>query len=142
MDALNRKRVRQERSRPVADAMHLWLIEQRKKVPEGSATIKAIDYSLGRWQALMRYIDDGDLPADNNWVENQIRPIAIGRSNWLFAGSLRAGKRAAAVMSLVHSAKLNGHDPYAYLKDVLERLPTQPASRVQELLPHRWSPTT
>ena len=142
LDALQRKRIRQERSRPVADALHLWLIEQRKKVPEGSATIKAIDYSLSRWQALTRYIDDGDLPADNNWVENQIRPIAIGRNNWLFAGSLRAGKRAAAVMSLVHSAKLNEHDPYAYLRDVLERLPTQPASRVDELLPHRWQAAT
>ena len=120
--------------------MHLWLTEQRQKVPHGSATAKAIDYSLNRWTALVRFIDDGELPVDNNWVENQIRPIALGRANWLFAGSLRAGKRAAAVMSLVHSARLNGHDPYAYLKDVLTRLPTQPASRVQELLPHRWQP--
>jgi len=77
---------------------------------------------------------------NNNWVENRIRPIALGSKNWLFAGSLRAGKRAAAVMSLVQSAKLNGHDPYAYLKDVLARLPTQPASRIEELLPHRWRP--
>jgi transposase len=138
LDAAQRKRIRQDRSRPVADAFHLWLIEQRKKVPEGSATAKAIDYSLGRWQALTRYIDDGELSADNNWVENQICPIALGRSNWLFAGSLRAGQRAAAVMSLVHSARQNGHDPFAYLRDVLERLPTQPASRVEELLPHRW----
>lgn len=114
----------------------------RKKVPEGSATARAIDYSLGRWTALTRYIDDAQLPADNNWVENQIRPIAIGRSNWLFAGSLRAGQRAAAVMSLVHSARLNGHDPYTYLRDVLERLSTQPASRADELLPHRWQPTS
>jgi transposase len=139
LDAPERRRIRQERSRPVADGLHLWLTQQRRKLPEGSATTKAIDYSLNRWAALTRYIDDGNLPADNNWVENQIRPIAIGRSNWLFAGSLRAGKRAAAVMSLVHSAKLNGHDPYAYLRDVLERLPTQPASRIDELLPHRWS---
>jgi hypothetical protein len=138
LDALQRKRIRPERARPVADAMHLWLNAQRRKVPEGSATAKAIDYSLDRWQALTRYIDDGDLPADNNWVENQIRPIAIGRSNWLFAGTLRAGQRAAATMSLVHSARLNGHDPFAYLRDVLERLPTQPASRIDELLPHRW----
>ena len=85
-------------------------------------------------------IDDGELPIDNNWVENQIRPIAIGRNNWLFAGSLRAGKRAAAVMSLVMSAKLNGHDPWAYLKDVLTRLPTHLNSRIDELLPHRWQP--
>lgn len=75
-------------------------------------------------------------------MENLIRPIALGRSNWLFAGSLRAGKRAAVIMSLVHSAKLNGHEPHAYLKDVLERLPTQPASRIDELLPYRWQPST
>ena len=137
-----RKATRQERARPIADALQQWLTQQRQKVPDGSATAKAIDYSLKRWVALTRYIDDGDLPIDNNWVENQIRPIAIGRSNWLFAGSLRAGKRAAAVMSLVHSARINDVDPYAYLKDVLERLPTLPASRIAELLPHRWQPYT
>ena len=125
----------------LADALQQWLAGQRRQVPDGSATARAIDYSLKRWQALTRYIDDGDLPADNNWVENQIRPIAIGRSNWLFAGSLRAGQRAAAVMSLIQSAKLNGHELHAYLSDVLERPPTQPASRVGELLPHRWQPT-
>jgi len=138
LDPDERRRIRQIKARPVADALGKWLQLQRQKVPDGSAIAKAIDYSLGRWAALTRYLNDGDLPADNNWVENQIRPIAIGRNNWLFAGSLRAGKRAAAVMSLVHSARLNGNDPYAYLKDVLERLPTQPASRVDELLPHRW----
>lgn len=138
--AKERRRVRQRKSRRVAAALHKWLLAQRQLVPDGSATAKAIDYSLKRWKALTRYIDDGDVPISNNWVENQIRPIALGRSNWLFAGSLRAGQRAAAVMSLVHSAKINGHDPYAYLKDVLERLPSQPASRVEELLPHRWTP--
>jgi len=133
-----RRQARQQRSRPTADALHQWLVQQRHKVTDGSATAKAIHYSLNRWAALTRYIDDADLPIDNNWVENQIRPIALGRNNWLFAGSLRAGKRAAAIMSLVHSARLNGHDPYVYLRDVLERLPTQPASRVDNLLPHRW----
>ena len=138
-----RRRIRQRKSRRVAAALHRWLMGKRQQVPNGSATAKAIDYSLKRWEALTRYIGDGDLPISNNWVENQIRPIALGRANWLFAGSLRAGKRAAAVMSLVHSARINGHDPYAYLKDVLERLPTHPASRVDDLLPHRWtSPTT
>jgi hypothetical protein len=87
----------------------------------------------------VRFADDGDLPPDNNHIENRIRPIVLGRSNWLFAGSLRGGQRAAAAMSLIQSAKLNGHDPYAYMKDVLTRLPTQPASRIEELLPHRWS---
>uniref|UniRef100_UPI0013D4BE66 IS66 family transposase n=1 Tax=Acinetobacter baumannii TaxID=470 RepID=UPI0013D4BE66 len=78
---------------------------------------RAIDYSLKRWPALVRYLDAPTVPIDYNHVERQIRPVALGRSNWLFAGSLRAGQRAAAVMSLIQSAKLNGHDPYAYLKD-------------------------
>ena len=137
----DRRAARQQRSRPTADALRQWLTQQRQKVPDGSATARAIDYSLNRWAALTRYIEDGELPVDNNWVENRIRPIAIGRQNWLFAGSLRAGKRAAAVMSLIQSAKLNGLDPYAYIRDVLKRLPTQPASRIQELLPHCWQPS-
>ena len=137
-DSLGRLEARRRRSRPVADALHQWMRMQRQKIPDGSATARAIDYSLNRWVALTRFLDDGDLPIDNNWVENRIRPIALGRQNWLFAGSLRAGKRAAAVMSLIHSAKLNGLDPYGYIKDVLERLPTQTASRIGELLPHRW----
>jgi transposase len=119
-----------------------WLLLHRLKATDGTAIAKALDYSLGRWQALTRFVDDGTLPIDNNWVENRIRPIALGRSNWLFAGSLRAGKRAAAIMSLIQSARLNGHDPYRYLKDVMERLPTQRASRIAELLPHSWMPTT
>ena len=80
----------------------------------------------------------------SRWVRrthtNQIRPWAIGRSNWLFAGSLHGGQRAAAIMSLIQSARLNGHDPYAYLKDVLQRLPTHNNSQIAELLPHRWTP--
>lgn len=136
-----RLRLRKDKARPAADLLHAWLVAHRQKVPDGSATAKAIDYSLNRWAALTRYLDDPMLPADNNWVENQIRPIALGRSNWLFAGSLRAGQRAASVMSLIHSARLNGHDPYAYLKDVLTRLPTTPTSRIGELLPHRWQPS-
>src|SRR5579872_6972196 len=138
LDSEGRRQLRQQRSKPIAEGLREWLTRQRGQVPDGSATMKAIDYSLGRWAALVRYLEDGDLPIDNNHIENRIRPVALGRSNWLFAGSLRAGKRAAAVMSLIQSAKLNGHDPYHYLKDVLERLPTQPASRLEELLPHRW----
>ncbi|WP_176026306.1 IS66 family transposase, partial [Robbsia andropogonis] len=132
---------RQRRSRPIADALHTWMLLQRQQVSEGSAIAKALDYSLRRWEALTRFLDDSQLPIDNNWAENQIRPIALGRKNWLFAGSLRAGKRAAAIMSLVQSAKLNGHDPYAYLKDVLNRLPTHPARQIDDLLPHNWQPT-
>ena len=139
LDADERQRLRTLRSRPIADTLHEWLTLQRQKATDGTALAKAIDYSLGRWQALTRFIGDGTLPPDNNHIENRIRPIALGRSNWLFAGSLRGGQRAAAAMSLIQSAKLNGHDPYAYLKDVLERLPTHPANRIEELLPHRWT---
>lgn len=78
------------------------------------------------------------MPIDNNWVENQIQPWALGRSNWLFAGSHRSGTRAAAIVSLIQSACLNGHYPYAYLKDVLSRLPTQRASEIGQLLPNQW----
>ena len=138
LDAIGRQKLRQLRAKPIADSLREWLRLHRQKVPDGSATAKAINYSLGRWEALTRYLADGDLPIDNNWIENRIRPVALGRSNWLFAGSLRAGRRAAVIMSLIQSAKLNGHDPYCYLKDVLERLPAQPASRIDELLPHRW----
>ena len=141
LSADERLQVRQRESKPLADAFKEWMLLQRQKITEGSATAKALDYSLKRWGPLTQFLDDGQLPIDNNWIENQIRPIAIGRNNWLFAGSLRAGQRAAAVMSLIQSAKLNGHDPYAYLKDVLTRLPTHKNSQIEELLPHRWQST-
>ena len=113
---------------------------QRVKLTDSSATAKAFDYSLKRWAALTRFLDDAALPVDNNHIENLIRPIALGRRNWLFAGSERAGKRAAAIMSLIQSARLNGLDPYAYLKDVLDRLPMQRDSEIDDLLPHNWKP--
>ncbi|MFC6632369.1 IS66 family transposase [Microbulbifer taiwanensis] len=131
-----RKQLREQRSKPLLDSLRQWLRTHRQKVPNGSATDKAIDYSLKRWQALTRYCDDGAVPIDNNHVENQIRPWALGRSSWLFAGSMRSGQRAAAIMSLIQSARLNGHDPYAYLKDIMQR-----ASAIGELLPHNWVPS-
>ena len=140
LSAEQRQRIRQDKSRRIADTLHSWMLAQRSQVAHGGATARALDYSLKRWQALTRFIDDGRLPIDNNWIENQIRPIAIGRKNWLFAGSLLAGQRAAVIMSLIQSAKLNGHDPHAYLRDVLQRLPTHKASQISELLPHRWVP--
>jgi hypothetical protein len=132
-------RIRQEKAAPLVKALHDRMLIQRDLVPNGSATAKALDYSLKRWIALTRYLEDGAIPIDNNPVENQIRPWALGRSNWLFAGSLRSGKRTAAIMSLIQSARMNGHDPYAYLKDVLTRLPTQRASEIDQLLPHQWA---
>ena len=112
LDTDMRLEIRQAKSKPVLDALQKWLLLQRQKVPDGSASAKAIDYSLRRWTAFTRFAGDGQLPVDNNWIENQIRPIAIGRNNWLFAGSLRAGQRAAAVMGLVQSARMNGHESH------------------------------
>ncbi|BBP45624.1 transposase [Thiosulfatimonas sediminis] len=136
-----RQTIRQQKSKPIMDLLLKWLQVHREKVPKGGATEKVIHYSLKRWDALSRYLGDGRLPIDNNWVENQIRPWALGRKNWLFAGSLRSGQRAANIMSLIQSAKNNGLDPYAYLKDVLERLPTHKASQIDQLLPHNWQPS-
>ena len=142
LSAQQRLHERRTRAAPIAKALHDWLLTQRGKITDGTATAKAIDYSLNRWAALTRYLDDPALPIDNNHDEQQIRPWATGRKNWLFAGTLLAGQRAAAIMSLIQSAKLNGHDPYAYLKDVLQRLPTQRACDIGELLPHRWAQAT
>lgn len=111
-------------------------------MPNSSSPAKAIDYALKRWAALLRYLEHGEYPIDNNAIENSIRPIALGRKNWLFAGTETAGRRAAAIMSLIQSARLNGQDPFAYLKDVLTRLPTHPNRRINELLPYHWKPNT
>jgi transposase len=134
--------LRQQHSKPVADALHTWLIEQRQRLAKADATAKAIDYSLSNWRALTRFLDDGHVPIDNNAAENAVRPLAVGRKNWLFVGSQQAGERAAVVMSLIESAKLNGHDPWAYLKDVFERLPTLKQRDLAQLLPHNWRPAS
>jgi hypothetical protein len=104
-------------------------LPDRTEVAPGPATEKAIRHSLGGCTALIRYLDDGDLPMDNNWLEKRIRPVALDRSNWLFAGPDRAGRRAAVVMSLIQSARLHGLDPNANLHDVRERLPLTPQAR-------------
>ena len=134
--------LRQQRARPIAHALHTWLSEQRQKLAKADVTAKAIDYSLSNWRALTRYLDDGNVPIDNNAAENAIRPLCIGRRNWLFVGSQQAGERAAVVMSLIESAKLCGLDPWAYLKNVFERLPTLKNSDLALLLPHNWRPAT
>ena len=139
-DAQIVRQIRQNKAKPVADKLYAWLQQKRLGTTKNADITKAIEYCLKRWQALTRYLDDGNLPIDNNWAENQMRPWALGRKNWLFAGSLESGQRAASIMSLIQSARLNGLDPYAYLADVLSRLPTHPDSQIDELLPHVWIP--
>jgi transposase len=131
----DRKMIRTEKSVPILNAFHDWLIHTRVNTANGSASARAMDYTLKRWPALSRYAETGHLPIDNNPVENCIRPIALGKKNWLFAGSERAGKRAAAIQTLLGTAKLNGLNPADWLKDTLDKLPAWPNSRIDELLP-------
>ena len=133
--ANKRQCLRSEKSLPALADLHDGLQQTRLRTAPNSTTAKAIDYSLKRWPALTRYAETGDLPIDNNPVENCIRPIALGKKNWLFAGSERAGQRAAVIQTLLGTAKLNDLDPAAWLKDTLEKLPTWPNSRIDELLP-------
>ena len=135
LDQAARARLRKEQSQPALEALYNWLLATRSKTANGGASAKALDYTLKRWPGLIRYAETGHLPIDNNPVENSIRPIALGKKNWLFAGSERAGRRAAVIQSLLGTAKLNGLDPAAWLKETLEKLPTWPNSRIDELLP-------
>lgn len=116
-------------------AFHDRLIQTRVVTAHSGASAKALDYTLKRWPALIRYAKTGHPPIDNNPVENGIRPIALGKKNWLFTGSERADIRAAAIQSLLGTAKLNGLNPAAWLKETLEKLPVWPNSRIDELLP-------
>ena len=140
LDQQERLQLRQGSSAALLKEFKVWLLSQRQQLMNADVTAKAMDYLLRRWAALTIHLSDARIPIDNNAVENAIRPIALGRKNWLFVGSQQAGERAAVLMTLIESAKLNGHDAWAYLKDVLTKLPTWPNSRLQELLPHHWVP--
>ena len=129
---------RRRHAQPLLDAFKDWLDDLHPKVLGNTALSKAIGYTLKRWAALIRYVEDGDYPIDNNRIENAIRPIAVGRKNWLFTGSETAGKRAAAIMSLLATAKANGIEPHAWLTDVLIRLPTTLDRDIEDLLPITW----
>jgi transposase len=133
-----RKRVRQEQSRPLVTALEAWLREQRARLSASNDIAKAISYSLNRWAGLIRFLDDGRLCMTNNAAERALRGIAVGRNNWTFAGSDEGGRRAAAIYTLIETAKLNDVDPQAWLADVLARLQDHPARRIDELLPWNW----
>ena len=134
-----RKQVRQARARPLLDSMREWFESVRAKLSNKSAVAAAISYALGRWPAMLRYCDDGLLEIDNNTAERALRAVVLGRKNYLFAGSDSGGERAAAIYSLIGTAKLNGLDPEAYLRDVLTRIADHPVNRIHELLPWKVS---
>lgn len=136
LDAVARGRERQRLLAPKLVALKHWLDDLGTKVLGNSGLARAIAYTQKRWSALARVIEDGRYPIDNNAAERVIRPIAIGRKNWLFAGSETAGQRTAAIMSLIATAKANGIEPQAWLTDVLTRLPTTQQRGIDSLLPH------
>jgi transposase len=135
-----RRQLRQARSRPLLDAMHDWLESSLAKLSKKSDTSAAIRYALTLWDALLRFCDDGRIEIDNNAAERSLRCVAIGRKNYLFAGSDRGGERAATFYSLIGTAKLNGLDPEAYLRELLMRIADHPVNRIAELLP--WNIAT
>lgn len=134
-----RKAVRNLRSRPLLDSLKQWLEETLVKLSTKSDTARAVRYALGRWDVLVRYCDDGRLEIDNNAAERALRAVALGRKNYLFAGSDAGGERAAAIYSLIGTAKLNGLDPESYLRDVLSRIADHPINRIDELLPWNFA---
>lgn len=140
MDHEQHRRARQQLSAPLWEEFEVWLKLQRARVLDGNKIAQAIDYTLNAWQGLTLHLHDGAVAVDNNLIERQIKPWKLGAKNWLFVGSELAGQRAALVMSLVQSAKLNGLDPWAYLRDVLARIHSHPSHRIEELPPHRWRP--
>jgi len=140
--AEQRRAIRDERSRPLVEDLEAWLRQQRARLSTKSKTANAIDYLLKRWLAFTRFLDDGRVCLSNNAAERALRGIAVGRRNWTFAGSDAGGHRAAAMYTLIETAKLNGIDPRAWLADALARLPGHPARHIDDLLPWNWHSQT
>jgi hypothetical protein len=136
-----RRKVRQAQSKPLLDSLRQWLETSLAKLSRKSDTTAAIRYALSRWDALARYIEDGNIEIDNSAAERSLRGVALGRKNYLFAGSDAGGERAAAMYSLIGSAKLSGLDPEAYLREIMTRVADHPISRIKELLPWNIKPT-
>lgn len=135
-----RHAIRQQEAVPILQHLGQWMKEEHPKALPKSPIGKALNYCLKRWEKLCRYTDEGKLSIDNNPVENSIRPVALGRKNYLFCGSAEAAQRTAMLYSLLGCCKLHGVDPYLWLKDVLTRLPMHPINQINDLLPHHWKP--
>jgi transposase len=140
--AEERRAVRQELSKPLVEELRVYMREQRAKLSRGNDLAKAIDYILKRWAAFTLFLDEGRVCLSNNAAERALRGIALGRKSWLFAGSDRGGQRAAAMYSMIVTAKMNDVDPQAWLADVLARIAGHPASKIDELLPWHWQPSS
>ena len=138
--AADRHAVRQEHSRPRAEAFRIWAEEQLRHISGKGDLARAFRYALNRWPSFCLFLSDGRVAIDNNPAERAMRPIGIGRKNWLFAGNDAGGETLAKAMTLIESAKLNGPDPQAYLSDVLARIHDHIAPRLAELLPWNWKP--
>jgi transposase len=134
--------VRRERSKPFVDGLEKWLRQERRKLSSKNALAQAMDYSLKRWAAMTRFLDNGRICMSNNAAERAVRGIAVGRRNWTFCGSDTGGARAAAIYTLIETCKLNRVDPRAWLADVLARIADHPAKRITELLPWHWRTVT
>lgn len=138
LDDAARRALRQERSVPILEEFRAYLEEQSQEVLPKSPLGQAIGYVFGQWEALCRYTEDGALEADNNRAERGLRRVAIGRKNWMFAGSDAGGRRAAVIYSIIATCKDHDVNPFEYIRDVLQRVSTHPMSRIAELLPNRW----
>ena len=137
--AQERRAVRQELAAPLVTDLEVWMREERAKLSRGSDVAKAMDYMLKRWPAFTRFLEDGRICLSNNAAERALRGIALGRKSWLFAGSDRGGQRAAAMYSLIVTAKMNDIDPQAWLADVLARIAEYPIHRLDDLMPWNWT---
>jgi len=135
-----RQAIRLKEAQPIWDEFKSWLIEKALKLPPKSKLNSAIEYTLSRWVELGRYILNGELEIDNNLIENQIRPVALGRKNFLFAGSHTGAQRAALIYSLLGTCKINNINPNLWLTDVLRRIPNHPINAIDGLLPQNWTP--
>jgi len=136
-----RLRVRQTKSKPKVEALRQWAEQQLTRIPGKGDLAKAFRYGLSRWPSFCLFLEDGRVAIDNNAAERAMRPIGIGRKNWLFAGADTGAETLARAMTLVETAKMNGLDPQAYLADVLDRIHDHKINRIDELLPWNWAPT-
>ena len=140
LSAEERLALRQRLSAPVMRKLHAYLLQLREEVLPKSPAARAVRYALNQWDALTRFLQDGDLEIDNGATERTNRDVALGRGNWTFFGSDEGGKTAAVLMSFIATCKRCRVEPFAWFRDVLARIATHPVNRLAELLPHNWKP--